>query len=260
MGFNIATAGKGGTGKTSTTSLIIRYLRNRKLGSILAIDADPNANLGESLGLNVSCTVGTMLAAFNTDKDILPSGMSKENYLEYKLNELMSESRGFDLLSMGRGEGDGCYCYPNNILRKYIDAMQGNYAYIVMDNEAGMEHLSRKTTDHVDELLLVSNHSVKGVRTLARLIELVAELKLSVRKQAVIISMVPDGKLDALVAEELARLKIEPFALVPYDEQIVEYDLKAKSLLELPDNSKAVMAVDKFMDRILAEAKTVKSS
>lgn len=260
MGFNIATAGKGGTGKTSTTSLIVRYLRNRKLGSILAIDADPNANLGESLGLSVSCTVGTMLAAYNTDKNVLPSGMSKDNYLEYKLNTLVEESRGFDLLSMGRGEGDGCYCMPNNVLRKCIDTMQGNYAYVVMDNEAGMEHLSRKTTDHVDELLLISNHSVKGVRTLARLIDLVTELKLSVRRQSVIITMTPDGKLDEMVAEELARLKIEPFALVPYDEQIVEYDLKAKSLLELPDTSKAVMAVDKFMDRILQEAKTVKSA
>ena len=230
------------------------------MGSILAIDADPNANLGESLGLNVSCTVGTMLAAFNVEKNTLPPGMTKENYLEYKLNELMAESRGFDLLSMGRGEGDGCYCYPNSVLRKYIDIMQGNYAYIVMDNEAGMEHLSRKTTDHVDELLLVSNHSVKGVRTLARLIGLVKELKLAVRKQAVIISMVPDGKLDPLVAEELSRLSIEPFALIPYDGQIVEYDLNAKSLLDLPDTSKAVMAVDEFMDKILEDARTVKTA
>ncbi|MBI4296736.1 MAG: AAA family ATPase [Chloroflexi bacterium] len=260
MVFTIAVAGKGGSGKTSVTSLVIRHLGNKHSGSVLAIDADPNANLGESLGLTVERTVGTMLASFNTDKLHIPAGMTKEAWLEFKLNELMVESKGFDLLSMGRGEGDGCYCYPNSVLRKYIDIMEDNYAYVVMDNEAGMEHLSRKTTQNVDELLLVSNHSVKGVRTLARIIELVAELKLSVKRQAVIISMAPEGKLDPLVVEELKRLKIEPFAVVPYDGAIVEYDLSARPLLELPDSSKAVMAVDEFMDRVLMESKAVKSA
>ncbi len=250
MGFNIAVAGKGGSGKTSLTSLVIRYLKKNATGPILAIDADPNANLGESLGLEVKQTVGSIIASFNTEKINIPPGMTKEAYLDYKLNGALVESKGLDLLTMGRGEGPECYCYPNLLLRKFADSLAGNYAYVVMDNEAGMEHLSRRTTQNIDVLLIISDHSVKGVRTVARIRDLVSELKLVVNRQSVVVNFAP-AKIASLVSEELARLGIEPIALIPEDEEIYTHDLELKPLLDLPDTSKAVRAVNDLMAELL---------
>ncbi len=249
MSFNIAVAGKGGSGKTSVASLVIRYLMKNGSGPILAIDADPNANLGESLGLDVKQTVGLVLDAFQKDKINIPPGMNKQDYLDYKLNEIIVESKGLDLVTMGRGEGPECYCYPNLILKKFVDSLAENYAYMVMDNEAGMEHLSRRTTQNVDELFIISDHSVKGIRTVARIQGLVSDLKLVVKRQMVIINFVPT-KLDPLVTEELDRLGIDPIATIPLDEEVYEYDLKLKSLLDLPDTSKAVRAVNDLMTKL----------
>jgi len=250
LSINIAVAGKGGSGKTSVTSLVIRYLMKNGLGPILAVDADPNANLGESLGLSPKQTVGNIIATFNEEKINIPPGLTKEAYLEIKLNGAMVESKGLDLITMGRGEGAECYCYPNLLLRKFMDSLAGSYAYMVMDNEAGMEHLSRRTTQNIDELLLISDHSIKGVRTIARLRELIAELKLVVKRQSVIMNFVP-GEIDPLIGEELTRLGIEPAAIVPLDEAISEYDLKLKPLLDLPDTSSAVRAVNSLMAKLL---------
>lgn len=250
MSFNIAVAGKGGSGKTSLASLVIRYLVKKEAGPILAVDADPNANLGESLGLDIGQTVGSIIASFNDEKINIPPGMTKEAYLDVKLNEAIVETKGLDLVTMGRGEGPDCYCYPNTILRKLADTLSGNYPYMVMDNEAGMEHLSRRTTQDVDELFLVSDHTVKGVRTIARIIELVDELKLVVKRQSVIINQVPDG-LDPMVVEELKRLGIKPAATIPLDKEVVNYDIQMKPLLELPDDSKAVQAINNLMTKLL---------
>jgi CO dehydrogenase maturation factor len=250
LSFNIAVAGKGGSGKTSLASLVIRYLMKKGAGPILAIDADPNANLGESLGLDIKQTIGAIIASFNDEKINIPPGMTKEAYLDFKLNEAIVEAKGLDLVTMGRGEGPDCYCYPNVILRKFADSLSGNYPYMVMDNEAGMEHLSRRTTQDVDELLIISDHTVKGVRTVARIIELVDELKLVVKRQSVIINQVPNG-LDAMVAAELKRLGIKPAAIIPMDEELVNYDIQMKPLLELPDSSRAVGAVGDLMNKLI---------
>jgi len=250
LNFSIAVAGKGGSGKTSVASLIIRYLKNNKMEPILAIDADPNANLAEGLGFEVTQTVGSIIASFNSEKINIPPGMTKEAYLEYKLNGALAEGKGLDLLTMGRGEGPECYCYPNLLLRKFADSLAGNYAYVVMDNEAGMEHLSRRTTQNIDVLLIISDHSVKGVRTVARIKDLVSELKLVVNRQSVIINFAP-AKLASLVSEELTRLGIEPAALIPQDEEVYQYDLELKPLLELPETSKAVKVVDNLMAELL---------
>jgi len=250
LSFTIAVAGKGGSGKTSLTALVIRYLKKKGTGPILAVDADPNANLGESLGLQVGQTIGLMLDNFQRDKINIPAGMTKEAYLEFKLNEVVVESKGLDLITMGRGEGPECYCYPNVILKKFADNLADNYAYTVMDNEAGMEHLSRRTTQNIDALLVVSNHSVKGVRAIARIKELVAELKLVIKRQLVVLNIIP-GKLNALVSEELNRLGIEPSAIIPEDEELYQYDLELRSLLDLPDTSKAVREVDDLMEKVL---------
>jgi len=250
LSFTIAVAGKGGTGKTSIASLIIRYLQKDGKGPILAVDADPNANLGESLGLGVQRTIGSIIASFNEEKINIPSGMTKGAYLEYKLNEVIVEGKEIDLITMGRGEGPECYCYPNLLLRKFADNLADNYACVVMDNEAGMEHLSRRTTQNIDELLLISDPSVKGVRTIARIKDLVSELKLVVKRQSVIINSAPP-ELDPLVTEELARLGISPVITIPLDREVYEYDLKLKPLLDLPDTSKAVSAVEGLMAKLL---------
>jgi len=219
-------------------------------GPILAVDADPNANLAESLGLEVRRTIGSVLTDFEGEKINIPPGMTKQDYLNYRLNETIIESKRLDLVTMGRGEGPECYCYPNLILREFIDTLTKNYAYTVMDNEAGMEHLSRRTTQNVDELLIISDHSVKGVRTVARIRELLSELKLVVKRQSVIINFVP-AKLDPLIAEELARLGINHITTIPQDEEVYEYDLKQKPLLDLPDSSKAVREVNDLMAKLL---------
>jgi CO dehydrogenase maturation factor len=251
LSVNIAVAGKGGTGKTSVTSLVIRYLLKNNLGTVLAVDADPNSNLAENLGLEVRQTVGRILNQFQGEKLNIPPGMTKESYLEYQLNVAITESRGLDLITMGRGEGPECYCYPNVVIRKLIDDWAKNYNYVVMDNEAGMEHLSRRTTQNIDEMLLVSDHSVKGLRAVARIRDLVQELRLIVKRQSVIINMVP-GEIDPLLKQELERMGVEPAAVIPVDEELKRCDLEQKPLYDLPDTAAAVAAVNELMQRLLS--------
>jgi CO dehydrogenase maturation factor len=250
LSYAIAVAGKGGTGKTSISSLIIRYLKKNSTGPILAIDADANANLGDGLGLKVNETIGSIIASFNQEKIKIPAGMTKEAYLQVRLNEVVVESQGVDLITMGRGEGPDCYCYPNSVLRKFADEMADSYAYVVMDNEAGLEHLSRRTTQNIDLLLIISDHSVKGIRTVARIRDLVSELKLVVKKQVVIINFAP-AELAPMVKEEITRLNLPTPYLIPRDEDIYQFDLEAKPLLELPDSCVAVNAINKLMAELI---------
>lgn len=258
MTYSIAVAGKGGTGKTSITSLVIRYLLKHGIAPVLAVDADSNANLAESLGFEVAGTVGQVLDDFQKEKINIPAGMTKEAYLEIKLNGAITEGKDLDLLTMGRGEGPECYCYPNVMLRKLVDILSGNYACVVMDNEAGMEHLSRRTTRDVDDLLLVSNHSVKGVRTLARLRELIKQLGLRVNRQWVLINAVPGGEIEPLVRDEIDRLGIGSVMVVPYDQELYQADLMLKPLSSMPDNSQAVVAIDALMAKLPIKFKGVK--
>jgi CO dehydrogenase maturation factor len=247
--INIAVAGKGGTGKTSVASLVIRYLLKNNLGPILVVDADPNSNLAESLGLEVRQTVGRILNEFQGEKINIPPGMTKEAYLEYQLNMAITESKDLDLVTMGRGEGPECYCYPNVVIRKLVDEWAKNYAFVVMDNEAGMEHLSRRTTQNINEMLLVSDHTVKGLRAVARIRDLIKELKLVVKRESIIINMVP-GEIDPLIKEEMGRLGIKPAALIPIDDDVKKYDLEQKPLFHLPDTSRAVTAVNELMTKL----------
>lgn len=152
--INIAVAGKGGTGKTTVSALMIRILIESQKGTVLALDADPNSNLNEMLGVKVTKTVGELVENFKKDGAALPKGMYKDQMVEMNLHQSVIEGKGFDLLVMGRGEGPGCYCAANNLFKRYIDMLQKNYSYVVMDNEAGMEHISRKTTTNVNFLFL----------------------------------------------------------------------------------------------------------
>ena len=188
---------------------------------------------------------------FQGEKINIPAGMTKEAYLEYQLNVALTESKGLDLVTMGRGEGPECYCYPNVVIRKLIDDWAKNYSFVVMDNEAGLEHLSRRTTQNVTELLMVSDHSVKGMRAVARVRDLVAELKLGVERESVIINQVPGGQIDPILSREMERLGIEATVLIPVDEVMQRFDLEQKPLFDLPDNSEAVIAVGQLMDKLL---------
>ncbi len=251
MSFSIAVAGKGGSGKTTIAALIIRDLIKTGQQPILAVDADPNANLGETMGIEVTETVGLMLDKFQKDKINIPAGITKEAYLEFQLNSLITEKKGVDLISMGRGEGQDCYCYPNTILRKFIDRLSENYRFIVMDNEAGMEHLSRGTTQDIDELLIVSNHSVKGVRTIGRIKALISELRLKIKHQSVVINMAP-GSLDASIELELENLRTRADFVIPQDPHIHQADLALKPLLDMDDDCPSVLAVREMMSKMVS--------
>ena len=250
----IAMAGKGGTGKTTLSALIIRHLKRKGRGPILAVDADPSCNLTDALGFGGSRSLGTAREEFFETKGYLPPGMTKETYLEMKLHEILVESPGLDLLVMGRPEGPGCYCYANNILRRHLDQLIDNYPYVVMDNEAGMEHLSRRTTQGVDHLLFLSDYSVKGIRTVGKIRALIDELKLSIAKKHLVVDRVPQ-QLNPSFLQEIQDQKLDWLGSVPEDPSIFEYEMEGKSLLDLPEESSAVRAVAQMMGKIIEKEK-----
>jgi CO dehydrogenase maturation factor len=214
------------------------------------VDADPSSNLVDALGLPVKQSLGTAREDFFETKGKLPPGMTKETYLEMKLHEILVESKGLDLLVMGRPEGPGCYCYANNILRRHLDMLIKNYPFIVMDNEAGMEHLSRRTTQGVDYLLFLSDHSIKGIRTVGKIRELIDELKLSVRERHLVVDRAPE-KLDPGFSREIEKQELDLLGMIPVDPFISEYELRGKPLLDLPDESPAVKVVAGMMEKMI---------
>jgi CO dehydrogenase maturation factor len=255
MGFTIAVAGKGGTGKTSLCGLTIRYLTEKRKGAVLAVDADANANLNDVLGVRVHATVGRLreesLAAVKSTAP-RPGGMSMEQLFDYQIQQALAEARGFDLLTMGRPEGAGCYCAANNIIRKYMDKLADSYPYAVMDNEAGLEHLSRRTTQDTDLLMIVSDSSVRGVMTAGRIAELVAELKLNVKRTVLIVNRVQDGTSeDPSLVRAIKQQNVEFAGFVPSDDLIFEYDLNGKPLVELPADSKALTGFFSILDKLV---------
>ena len=250
MGKVLAMAGKGGTGKTTLSALIIRYLKVRDMGPVLAVDADPGANLAEALGLRVKKSLGGTREEFSESKLKIPPGMSKETFLEMMLHEILVESPGVDLLVMGRPEGPGCYCYANHILRRHVDRLAQNYPFVVMDNEAGMEHLSRRTTQGVDYLLYLSDYSIRGLRTVGKIRELIDELKLSIRERHLVVDRAPEEMAQSF-REEMQKQGLPLLARIPDDPQIQEYDLAGKPLVDLPASSKAVQAVDQMMKNLM---------
>jgi len=250
MAFTIAVAGKGGTGKTTTSALIIKYLLEKKMIPILAVDADANSNLNEVLGVKVIDSIGGIREEITKNVSSVPSGMSKDAYLELKIQEILVEASGFDLLAMGRPEGPGCYCYVNNILRRYMDILAKNYRYVVMDNEAGMEHLSRRTTYEVKRLLLISDTSPRGIWAAARIRDLVKELDLKVEETYLIINRVPKEGLSPILKEEIDKLNLNLLGTVPLDEQILEMDLKKRPILELPGDSCAFRAISGLIEKL----------
>jgi CO dehydrogenase maturation factor len=247
--INIAVAGKGGTGKTTVSALMIRILIESKKGTVLALDADPNSNLNELLGVKVTKTVGELVENFKKDGAALPKGMYKDQMVEMNLHQSVIEGKGFDLLVMGRGEGPGCYCAANNLFKRYIDILQKNYSYVVMDNEAGMEHISRKTTTNVNFLFLISDPSMRGILTAARLRDLAKELKINAEKVFLIVNRI-NGNLDLKLKEYISEQKFEILGLINSDEAIIDIELSGKSIFDLPDNSISLNQVKEIIKKL----------
>ncbi|MFZ5943736.1 MAG: AAA family ATPase [Bacillota bacterium] len=237
----IAVAGKGGTGKTTFTSLVVKYLIQNNKGSVLAVDADPNANLNEALGMEVKTTISELLAQTKDPKSI-PEGMSKEVFIEYKLQQSLVETKNVDLLVMGGPQGPGCYCYPNDLLRKYLERLSSGYDYVVVDTEAGLEHISRRTIPQIDWLFVISDASARGVRSAGRVHELVESLGSAVKKELLVVTKT---KVDSLkhLESEIAATGMDLIGDIPYDDSIAAYDEEGKALFKLPEENAAVNAV-----------------
>jgi CO dehydrogenase maturation factor len=247
MSFTIAISGKGGTGKTTFCGMVIRFLLEQGRGPILAVDADANANLNEVLGVKVTSTIGEARELMKKD---VPAGMTKDVWFEYKVQESLTEARGFDLLVMGRPEGPGCYCAANTLARKCIDLLSGNYAYVVIDNEAGMEHFSRTTTRDVDLLFILSDGSRRGVLTAARIRDLVHEINLNIKHEVLVLSRV-EGDPAADLLEEIGRHGLDLAGVIPSDEAISRYDLEGRPTFELPADSKAYASARRLFASVI---------
>ncbi|HMK44974.1 MAG TPA: ArsA-related P-loop ATPase, partial [Dissulfurispiraceae bacterium] len=230
MAFVIAFAGKGGVGKTSLASLTVNYLVARKKGLVLAVDADPNSCLHEALGVQIRGTVGSMreesLQTVRSGGE-RPGGMSTDALFDYRIQQCLTEAHGYDLLVMGRPEGPGCYCAANNIIRRYTDSLADDYRYMVIDNEAGLEHLSRHTSRAVDLLIIVSDPTAKGVRTARRVCDMIEELKIRVKKTVLVLNRVDRDLSDTLLPLAVS-LGLNVAGVIPSDPGITAADLSGE--------------------------------
>ena len=242
MGKTIAIAGKGGVGKTSVAALLIKYLRDKGSVPILAIDADPNSNLNESLGLNVEETLGGITEEMLEGKDNLPPGISKPDLLTMKANQCIVETKGLDLLAMGRPEGPRCYCFANSILRDVINTIGDQYPYLVIDNEAGLEHLSRRVMRTIDLMLVVTDPTVRGMAAVRRIRELVDELGIRVSEMRLIVNRVRNG-VPPRVRELIGDVGIELAGTVAEDQIITDCDGEGTPVIEIDSGSRAATEV-----------------
>jgi CO dehydrogenase maturation factor len=248
MPVSIAMAGKGGTGKTTLAGLLIKYLVSRGKSPVLAVDADANANLNEVLGLVVTDTLGN--AREEMKKGIVPSGMTKDVFMSMKLEQAIMEQPGFDLVVMGQPEGAGCYCAANTLLAGFLERLTGNYPYLIMDNEAGMEHLSRLTTKNVDVLLIVTDTSRRGLQAGMRIHKLAKDLNIGVGKSYIIINQAKSDPSES-VKEMIAEDGLELAGVIPEDEQVYEFDLNGRPTIEIDENSPALKAAYAIFERII---------
>jgi CO dehydrogenase maturation factor len=247
MTTTIAVAGKGGTGKTTISALLVRYLVRRNLGKVLAIDADPSSNLHLVLGLPLTQTVGDIREDLREGVQV---GISRQEWLSYAVRMAVEEGEDFDLLAMGRPEGQGCYCAANHMLRSIIDGISAGYDYVVMDNEAGMEHLSRRTTRDVDHLLLISDASLRGLVAAEAMVGLSKELEINVRHTYLVVNRV-FGDLPSAIHTKAEDMGVPLLAVVPYDPQLVEFDGSGRPLVELPVVAPISRAVEGIAERLL---------
>ena len=248
----IAVAGKGGVGKTTTCGMMIDYLCKKGDGPVLVVDADANANLNEVLGVEVETSLGAIREemAQAEMKGTIPAGMTKADYAEFKFNSALIEEDDFDMLVMGRTQGKGCYCYVNGVLKTQVDKYAKNYSYIVMDNEAGLEHVARGTLPHVDTMLLISDCSRRGVQSVARFAEMVEDLGLKPGQMGLIINRAPDGVLDDGVRAEIEKHGLKLFGVLPQDDAVYRCDCIGEPSAKLPDSDPMKVALKGIMQSI----------
>jgi CO dehydrogenase maturation factor len=254
MAYIVALSGKGGTGKTTIAALTIRYLIERRQGPVLAVDADSNSCLNEALGVPAHVTIGQLreesLASVRSSTG-RPGGMSTEQLFEYQVQQAIIESKGFDLLIMGRPEGPGCYCAANNIIRKYTDKLSEEYPYVVIDNEAGMEHLSRRTTHKVNLMLVISDPTQKGIKTAKRINNLIDELSLEIDRRILVVNRISESNKDIVKSVKLFRDgNFESIGSLPEDEEVLEFDLEGRPVFELPRDSIFVTSLFELLDSL----------
>lgn len=248
MPITIAMAGKGGTGKTTVSGMLIKYLVDRDKSPVLAVDADANANLNEILGLEVTETLGN--AREEMKKGIVPSGMTKDVFISMKMEQAIMEQQGFDLVVMGQPEGAGCYCAANTLLTGFLERLSGNYPYVVMDNEAGMEHLSRLTTKNVDVLLIVTDTSRRGLQAGLRINKLAKDLNIVAGKSFIIINQAksdPSDTVKTLIDDDGLKLA----GVIPDDEQVYEFDLEGRPTIDIDQGNPALKAAYSIFDQII---------
>lgn len=255
MARTIALAGKGGTGKTTLCGLLIDHLAKAGKGPILAVDADANSNLNEVLGVEAESTLGEIREEIATADMVpespIPAGVSKQEYLDYRFGSALNEEDDYDLLVMGRTQGKGCYCFVNGLLQTQIARYADRYKYIVVDNEAGMEHISRGVLPKIDLLLLVSDCSRRGVQAAGRIAELAGELDFKPEKMGLIVNRAPEGELAQGILDEIAAQRLELLGVVPQDAMVYEYDSEGKPTVSLPPESKARAALENIAKELL---------
>ena len=235
----IAVAGKGGVGKTTTCGMIIDYLSKQHKGPILVVDADANSNLNEVLGVEEGVTLGQIREEMAQAelKGTIPANMTKADYAEFKFSSALIEEDDFDMLVMGRTQGKGCYCFVNGVLKTQIDKYVGNYQYMIIDNEAGLEHISRGTLPHVDTMLLISDCSRRGIQAAGRIAEMIRDLELNPGAMKLIVNRAPGGELNPGVAEEIEKYHLELAGVLPQDDTVYAYDCEGKPSSQVPDSA-----------------------
>ena len=248
----IAVAGKGGVGKTTTCGMIIDYLCKKRQGPVLVVDADANSNLNEVLGVEVETSLGQIREEMAQAelKGSIPKGMTKADYAEFKFNSALIEDDDFDMLVMGRTQGKGCYCYVNGVLKSQVDKYAKNYRYIVMDNEAGLEHVARGTLPHVDTMLLISDCSRRGIQAAARVAEMVGEMNLNPGQMGLIVNRAPGGVLEDGVMAEIEKHGLKLFGVLPHDEAVYRCDCDGEPSAKLPENDPMKTALKGIMKNI----------
>jgi len=247
MSYIIALAGKGGTGKTTIASLLVRILKENKKGSILAVDADPNSNLAEFLGIKQGKSIGLILDEISSNPDMVPKGMAKDRFIELEVQKAVAEDEGFDVLTMGRPEGPGCYCYVNNVLRNLVSKIVSDYDYVIIDNEAGLEHLSRRTMRSADDLIIISDATQAGLRAAKRILELAGELKIRIKRKFLIINRVPSA-FDSRSLKDFEA--VDYLGEIPEDKEILELSRAGSSLLELNKDDLTFKKLIEMTERI----------
>ena len=252
MPHTIAVAGKGGVGKTTTCGMLIDYLCKKKAGPILVVDADANANLNEVLGVGLETSLGAIREEMAQAelKGTIPKSMTKAEYAEMKFNDALIEDDDFDMLVMGRTQGEGCYCFVNSMLKRQMDKYIPNYKYVVMDNEAGLEHVARGTLPHVDTMLLISDCSRRGIQAVGRLAEMIREMNLNPGQMGLIVNRAPGGVLDDGIKAEIEKHGLTLFGVLPQDEAVYRCDCDGEPSSRLPENDPMKVALQGILKSI----------